>query len=79
MKLVITEILAIQRALNALWEEYVQFKCPKSIKLDLDKYHKWCEIEERDRMSELYQIQQLRKKLTEEVNRQLKADKHKPA
>lgn len=65
MKLVISELLLIRSALNYLWDEYVKKNCPKKVGEDLNKYHQWCRIQEKDRMTDLYWIQSLRKKLND--------------
>lgn len=65
MNLVISEILLIRSALNCLWDEYTKKHCPKKICQDLDKYHQWCRIQEKDRMTDLFWIQSIRKKLND--------------
>jgi len=71
MNIIISEILLIRSALNCLWDEYVKKNCPKKVAKDLNKYHIWCQIQEKDRMSDLYWIQSVRKKLNEEEKRML--------
>ena len=63
-ELSITEIILIRSSLTTRWQQYVKDKCPGRAK-SLDKYHQWCRIEEKDRMSDLYWIQSIRKKLNE--------------
>lgn len=65
MQLVISEILLIRSALNCLWNKYVKKHCPKEVGEDLNKYHQWCLVQEKDRMTDLYWIQSIRKKLND--------------
>jgi hypothetical protein len=56
----------IRTALNLLWQKNVREKfLPLKIKDDemLNKYHSWCRIQEKDKMSDFYWIQKIRKKL----------------
>ena len=59
----ILEVSIIRQGLNSVWDWYVKKNCPKECLKDMKKYHKWCEIIEQDNMSDLYNIQCIRKKL----------------
>lgn len=72
MELKISEILLIRSALNCLWDEYVKKHCPKKLSQDLNKYHQWCQIQEKDKMTDLFWVQAIRKKLNDEERRLLK-------
>lgn len=58
-----SELAIIRTSLDEQWSVYVNLKCPDKIKQDIDKYHNWCRIVEKDKMSDLYYIQSIRKKL----------------
>uniref|UniRef100_A0A6M3LTS4 Uncharacterized protein n=1 Tax=viral metagenome TaxID=1070528 RepID=A0A6M3LTS4_9ZZZZ len=63
--LTFSEVAIIRIGLNEVWSNYVDKNCPKKILKDLNKYHQWCRIVEKDNMSDLYWVQEVRRKINE--------------
>ncbi len=60
-----TEVAIIRSGLNEMWDNYVNKNCPQKVLKDLNKYYIWCNITERDAMSDLFWIQKIRRKINE--------------